>query len=195
MTLKGLLSPAPSPPETVLESSSRKRNRSTSDSSADSPSSPKRAASEVPSVSSDIQITYASSQRANSLVDATDDLGIDQYMATQDRAMDTDPIESDLPPQEKLKIIKTLKDKEMFEGETWFVISHSWYKKWENACSGKVDKTGSQIYESNLGPVDNSDIADQQGKIKVSPQDGLNVDYIPKEAWDHLVTWYASNLI
>jgi len=185
--MNGLLSPAPSPPSTVQES--RKRTRSASDSSADSPSSPKRAASEVPSASSDIEINYAGFQRDNSLVQLTNDLGIDQYMASQEQSSDATPSSLHPSPHEKLSIIQTLKQKEMVEGETWFVISHSWFRNWERACSGTVDKNGSQIDESSVNPVDNSDIANPEGNISVSPIEGLNVDYIPKEAWEHFVQW------
>jgi ubiquitin carboxyl-terminal hydrolase 4/11 len=185
--MKGLLSPAPSPPETVQENMSRKRTRSASDSSADTPSSPKRAASEVPSASSDIEINHAGYQRANSLVQLTNDLGIDQYMASQDEAEDPKSVVQNLSPQEKLTIIRKMKQKEMVEGETWFVVSHSWYKKWERACSGKVEKN--EADESSIPAVDNSDIATVEGNISMTPAEGLNVDYVPEQAWEHLVQW------
>jgi ubiquitin carboxyl-terminal hydrolase 4/11/15 len=145
--------------------------------------------SEVPSASSDIEISYAGSQRANSLVQLTNDLGIDQYMAAQDQGGGQATSSHNLLPHEKLSIINTLKQKEMTEGETWFIISHPWYRKWEQACLGKPDKKGVQLDETSIGPIDNSDIADSDGNIIVSPAEGLNVDYIPEQAWEHFLQW------
>jgi ubiquitin carboxyl-terminal hydrolase 4/11/15 len=112
-------------------------------------------------------------------------------MASQDQTTGAapSPAAKNLLPHEKLAIINTLKQRDMVEGETWFVISHGWFRKWERACSGKADKDDTLIDESSLASIDNSDIADSDGNITVSPAEGINVDYVPTEAWEHFVLW------
>ena len=56
------------------------------------------------------------------------------------------------------------------------------------ACSGDVVKDV-QADEGSLGPVNNEDIADANCNITVSPMEGINVDYVPEQAWDHFEAW------
>ncbi len=79
----------------------------------------------------------------------------------------------------------------MQEGADWCIVSRSWYRRWEKACTGEVDKEG-QVLENQLGPVDNSSLVEDSGvAITTSFVEGVDVEFVPKAAWDRLVEWYV----
>jgi ubiquitin carboxyl-terminal hydrolase 4/11/15 len=94
-----------------------------------------------------------------------------------------------MSPLEKLSIVQTLKKKELNLGDVWYVVSRRWYRRWENACTGRDEKNETHVDESKITPVDNADIADARGNIIVTPSEGVNVEFLPAEAWEHLVAW------
>jgi ubiquitin carboxyl-terminal hydrolase 4/11/15 len=81
-----------------------------------------------------------------------------------------------------------MKKKGMVRGEVWYVVSHSWFRKWEKACTGELDKEGG-VLESQLGAVDNSDIVDDSGKLKGTVREGEDVEYVPLEVWKLFTQW------
>jgi ubiquitin carboxyl-terminal hydrolase 4/11 len=48
------------------------------------------------------------------------------------------------------------------------------------------------IDESDLDPVDNSSLVDSNGELSVSTASGIDVEYLPRDAWDLLVAWYVN---
>ena len=200
--MASLPSPAVSPgnssnnsPTTSL-SAGRKRARS-ADSQA---SSSKRAMSEDPSA--DPPQSAASSPAK---VDDRND-EIDAYMHDQGEQENQHPTFSaqahsagsvkpdhdsliQLSPAEKLQFINTLKSQPMVPGDTWYVISRSWYRRWEKACTGEVDKEGA-VLEDQLGPVDNSSFF-RDGKFDASQSmiEGVDVEFVNAEAWKAFVEW------
>lgn len=73
----------------------------------------------------------------------------------------------------------------MHIGETWYVVSPTWYRRWRKAISGEVDKEGG-LNIKDVGPVDNTDIATQDGVIKQDvPLEELQ--FVPEKVWH----WFA----
>lgn len=129
------------------------------------------------------------------LLDANHDM--DTYMADQGGddigtltlTPSTTPSYASVPPADKLPLIDDLKRKNMVLGETWYLVSSEWWKRWRKACTGEVDKRG-PISEADLGPVNNSSLLDEYSHLRSPIVEGMDVEYVPEEAWNLLVTWY-----
>jgi len=196
------LLPSPSSsPKNLLESPdlssqpSRKRQRSQSmqsDSGASS-SSVKRAVADT---------TGGDNPRTDQLSTLT--LGdpnqdIDAYMNEQGEAdipafmppsSQIAPAIQSLPPGEKCSLVEKGKARKMEIGETWYLVSRDWYKRWIKACTGVIDKEG-PLTEQELGPVNNSSLLDSYNNLLASLAEGIEVEYVPEEVWSHFVLWYV----
>lgn len=96
---------------------------------------------------------------------------------------------SPLTPREKYEKITSLAKRDMVVGETWYVVSRRWYRRWEKACTGTVDKEGG-IEEKDVGPVDNGHLVDLKGNLTTHAlSEGVDVHFLPPEAWDLLAAW------
>ncbi|KAH9933298.1 uncharacterized protein B0H18DRAFT_982923 [Fomitopsis serialis] len=180
-------SPSLSPHDTV---NTRKRQRSQSMQSEPSSSSPKRAVSEDPSQDN---VRASQPQGVSSL--SIRDTDIDAYMAGQGE--DVPAITSapssvmPAPPREmKLSLVESFIQYPMHVGDTWYVVSSSWYRRWRKAVSNELDKEG-PVDEKDVGPIDNTDIV-------VAGSDNINQalgpdDYVlvPQSVWVWLTQWYG----
>ncbi|KAJ5123726.1 hypothetical protein N7448_009823 [Penicillium atrosanguineum] len=92
------------------------------------------------------------------------------------------------------------------DGQKGYLISSSWLKKILARSSTHADKADKESLQSELGPVDNSDIIldlgplkrdfkDEKGDHFVPLRPGLQLseDYevVPQEAWDLIMKWYG----
>lgn len=93
-----------------------------------------------------------------------------------------------LLPPEKLATIKKLRDQSMKVGETWYIVAQRWYKRWEKACTGEVDKEGG-VDEGALGPPDNSALLDKDGNVTPSLVEGVDVEFVPNDVWELFISW------
>lgn len=73
----------------------------------------------------------------------------------------------------------------LIEGSTWVLVSKSWWRRFEKAATGQVDKEGG-VNEDRLGPVDNSSLLDSDGNLKEDLVESVDFDCIPEVAWDWL---------
>ncbi|KAL0065156.1 hypothetical protein AAF712_007826 [Marasmius tenuissimus] len=153
-----------------MEGNSRKRLRS--DSVPSNGSSPKR------------QLSGSPHTRP---LDAYDE--IDAYMA--DQPNDAAPLPaSTSQAQARVGIIEGLMGKSMEVGQTWYLVDRTWFKRWQKACKGEVDKEG-QVLEEDLGPVVVAGLLDQYGNLKAGLAEGIDLEYVPEEAWNYFVNWYG----
>jgi len=139
-----------------------------------------------------------------SLVDPTNQ-DIDAYMAEQDEeeflsAFAQSPPKGGVPmaarsakPELRLKIVERGKARRMEIGETWYLVARDWYRRWQKACTGEVDKEGS-IRHEDVEPVNNSSLLDEFNNLLPSLAEGVEVEYVPQTIWDLFVTWCASFL-
>ena len=196
-------SPSTSPSLTPQDyNNNRKRLRSLSLESESSSSSPKRSMSQDPSLDAhgtprrhDLPTPPAEDQ------DMIDE--IDSYLAEQGEASgapaaehpleatSSAPSTSTLTPKEKHEKIVAMGKRDMVVGETWYVVSRRWWKRWEKACLGTVDKEGA-VDEKDIGPVDNKHLVDLKGNLATQQVvEGVDVEFIPEEAWTLLQEWYV----
>lgn len=114
----------------------------------------------------------------------------DMDILTLTPSTDHPPLFSAVSPDEKLIIIERLMNVPMSAGETWYLVDSQWLKRWKKACTGQIDKEGS-LTEQQLGPVDNSALLDEWGHLKPSLSPDVDMEFLPQEAWTHMVSWYA----
>ncbi|PCH44360.1 cysteine proteinase [Wolfiporia cocos MD-104 SS10] len=187
-------SPPSSPPLIAQDSTnnSRKRQRSQSMSSAPS-SSPKRAASSEPLQDAGRPASGQTQDLSALSVEDSVETDIDAYMAEQAQGQDfpcTAPV-SAASPAERLATVEELCNAPLRVGETWYVVSTPWFRRWRKACTGEVDKEGG-VDEHDLGPVDNSTIVDPADDTIISTA-ATNDDYefVPEQVWNWFVEQYG----
>ncbi|OCH87381.1 UCH-domain-containing protein [Obba rivulosa] len=171
----------------------RKRQRSLSMQSATS--SPKRAASEdLTSDSLRSPQSQSNDMSSLSLTDANIDSEIDSYLAEQpEDTLPSPPDQDELElatPAQKLATVEALCKNPMTAGETWYIVSRRWYRKWQKALSGEVDKEGG-AEEKDIGSVDNSDLVDAAGNLTSQAIEHVDVEFVPSRVWDMFVEWYG----
>ena len=128
---------------------------------------------------------------------------IDAYMAGSG-ALDVPPVvspplyqDTTMPPvscNEKLQIVQKGTQRKMEIGETWYLVSCVWYKRWKKACTGEVDKEGPAT-EEELGPVNNSRLLDAYGNLLRPLAEGVDVEYVPEEVWNLFEQWWVLPLL
>ena len=163
-----------------------------------SSSSVKRSASEGPVAATPVLTSTADEKPHTTSVADSD---IDSYMqihGDDDRGAVTlaapyGPVQqvppANLTPPEKFEYIKQLRDRGMHVGETWFVVSRQWYRRWEFACQGTMDKSGGPVEENDIGPVDNTGLVDRDGNLTSNVTEGVNVEFVPEDTWKAFVAW------
>ncbi|KIJ55336.1 hypothetical protein M422DRAFT_57819 [Sphaerobolus stellatus SS14] len=175
----------------ALENSSRKRPRSISHGSDSGESSPKRGASEGPSLTSEVGLrspgTSVEPQPMSNLRIVEDPSDIDAYMATQEA---TPTAWQDVPPADKLAMYEQFSTTTLELGQSWFIVSTPWLKNFKMACNGEVDKEGPRS-ETTLGPVDNSPLVEEEGYLRPGLQYGVDYEVVPQRMWDSFVEWYG----
>ncbi|KAJ8518564.1 hypothetical protein ONZ45_g4395 [Pleurotus djamor] len=117
---------------------------------------------------------------------------IDAYMESQGSSeMSLDQTQKD--PKERWEWADKLKEKNMVAGQTWYVVSREWWKRWRRACTGEIDKDG-PISESDISAVNNTGLVDSYGVLQTGLVDGIDVEFVPSEVWNALVSWYGPAL-
>ncbi|TFY56209.1 hypothetical protein EVJ58_g7783, partial [Rhodofomes roseus] len=180
-------SPSLSPKDTV---NTRKRQRSQSMQSEPSSSSPKRAVSEDPSQDN---VRASQSQGVSSL--SIQDSDVDAYMAEQGEDPSTNILGpsntmATSSPEERLSSVGSLIQAPMRVGDTWHVVSSSWYRRWRKAMAKEVDKEG-PVDEKDLGPVDNTDIVVAGGEIINQILSADDYVFVPEQVWTWFTEWYG----
>lgn len=116
---------------------------------------------------------------------------VDAYMAEQgDAAGDATPA---VPPnvltaRQKYAQVMDLAKAEMQLGQTWYIVSRTWFRRWEKACTGVEDKEG-VVDEKDVGPVDNTPLVNVAGELIGQTIEHVDVEFVPEEAWKLLAEW------
>uniref|UniRef100_A0A8H8CI78 ubiquitinyl hydrolase 1 n=1 Tax=Psilocybe cubensis TaxID=181762 RepID=A0A8H8CI78_PSICU len=179
---------------------SRKRQRSLSMQSDSGASSSSVKRSVADNSSNDIQIRSPRTDQLSTLSLAdSNNQDIDAYMAEQGEANipihiaplphTSDAVELSLP-EDKVSLVNNGKSRMMEVGQTWYLISRTWYKRWLKACTGEIDKEG-PLTERDLGPVDNTSILDDYNNLLPSLIEGVDVEYVPEDVWNLFLAWYG----
>jgi ubiquitin carboxyl-terminal hydrolase 4/11/15 len=90
----------------------------------------------------------------------------------------------------RFQVVEITRNMPLIEGSTWAVVSKSWWRRFEKAATGEVDKEGG-VNEDRLGPVDNSPLLDTDGDLNENLVEGVDFECIPEVAWDWLTILYV----
>jgi ubiquitin carboxyl-terminal hydrolase 4/11/15 len=99
----------------------------------------------------------------------------------------TPPLEP-LDPAQKLHHVAQHRLKQMQAGDTWYIVSRTWYRRWQAACQGIADKAG-PLDEKDLGPVDNTPLLDRDANLVSNLTEGVDVEFVPWDVWKAFTTW------
>ena len=92
-------------------------------------------------------------------------------------------------PRQKWDQVSSLKFTAMKDGDTWYLISHTWHERWKAACNPASKEQGKEADEQ-LGPVDNSDIVDANGELIPALSDGNRVISVSQRVMELFTEWY-----
>ena len=78
------------------------------------------------------------------------------------------------------------------EGDTWYLISTTWFRKWKKYV-GCLDAKSVGKPSAKLESIDNSSLFkdESQNILKENLTDESDYVLVPKEAWTTLVSWYG----
>ncbi|KAK0389430.1 hypothetical protein NLU13_3005 [Sarocladium strictum] len=108
-----------------------------------------------------------------------------------------------MPPLlEQIKIIETLlkafREAPVKAGDKAFIVSRSWVDR-ALSLRDESGKVASDVGGTTLGPIDNSDIIEEQSKdssdqpfTRLKPGSGLEeFELFPEDAWNMVIEWYG----
>lgn len=100
--------------------------------------------------------------------------------------------------QQQLDRIRPMKNRPLHAGDTWYLVGRKWYRRWDAACSERRDSDPAEKTDVPVGPIDNSDLLDQDSTpsfARLRPGINEHIDYemLPEGGWNLLVSWYGSS--
>jgi ubiquitin carboxyl-terminal hydrolase 4/11/15 len=95
--------------------------------------------------------------------------------------------------------IKELMKQPLQAGDTWYLVSTVWFKKWAELCDSASEAPSSEAQGlHNVGPIDNSGLLavgsdPSVGQPSLAPdcREGVHFELVPAEAWNLLSSWYG----
>ena len=96
-----------------------------------------------------------------------------------------------VPPHQKWDQISSLRFTALMDGDTWYLISYTWYEKWKAACN-PASNTHGRGADEQLEPVDNSDIVDADGELIPALSEGMReVFSVSQWTMNLFAQWYV----
>lgn len=103
------------------------------------------------------------------------------------------------PPARSEQLARTseLLNQPLQVGQSWYIVSRSWYQRWAAACNSQDSTDSGEAERTQVGPIDSSELA-AEGQSSAAPalkprlQDGHDYELLPEEAWTLLVSWYGA---
>lgn len=100
--------------------------------------------------------------------------------------------------QQQLDRIRPMKNLPLHAGDTWYLVSRRWYRRWDAACSERRDSDPAEKVDVPIGPIDNSDLLDQDStpsfdRLRPGINEHIDYEMFPEEGWKLLVAWYGNS--
>ncbi|KAK4705241.1 hypothetical protein P7C70_g972, partial [Phenoliferia sp. Uapishka_3] len=93
----------------------------------------------------------------------------------------------------QVEIIKELNRHDLTAGDSWWLVSRTWYRRWAAAASGEALSKGDELLDLEaVGPIDNSSITTTDGQLKQPVLAGVDVELLPAQAYGLLSSWYGT---
>ncbi|GAA5905996.1 putative ubiquitin-specific protease UBP12 [Sporobolomyces salmoneus] len=98
------------------------------------------------------------------------------------------------PGDTQLDIIRELQAGLLEEGDSWYLVSRIWYRRWITACTGTAEtkEDDTSITVDQVGPIDNSNLVNGDGQLRKPLTDGVDLELLPAGAHSLLKEWYGS---
>ena len=165
------------------------------DSDSDPSSSLKRSVADASPDDSPILLSQSKNTSSLSLSDAITDTAFSEH-PVDDLSDSVSPHENHTSPlqngRERVSFVEQCNKTPMNLGETWYLVSRHWYKRWRKACLGEVDKEG-PLEDKDLGPVDNSSLVDKNGNLISTCIEGVDVEFVHQSIWSLFESWCVQN--
>merc|ERR1712137_1385260 len=105
---------------------------------------------------------------------------------------DTEEEDSMVPNPERQKAVMELYEAQQPEfeaGDLWYLISMDWLRRWRQYV--KWGKEPSSTTVPAPGPIDNSDLVDENGRVVQNVVEHSHFGIISKDEWNNLFQWYG----
>lgn len=104
-----------------------------------------------------------------------------------------EPQETTVEMQKRIirAMIKEDEEKGLEEGETYYLLSSSWWREWKNAVGYEKYSSGPS---GSLPPkIDNTDLLEdvENDLLKKNLSENYNFAILTKRCWDQFVDWYG----
>ncbi|GAC99907.1 ubiquitin carboxyl-terminal hydrolase 2 [Pseudozyma hubeiensis SY62] len=121
---------------------------------------------------------------------------IEPAPASTHQSIDTTPTRP--TGQQQLDRIRPMKNLPLHAGDTWYLISRKWYRRWDAACSERRDSDPAEKVDVPIGTIDNSDLLDPDStpalpRLRPGINEHIDYEMLPEEGWSLLVQWYGSS--
>lgn len=100
-----------------------------------------------------------------------------------------------IAPQNQLMMVEDVKNSPLEAGDSWYLVSRAWYRRWQTACSGVAASkdVDDELTPEMVGPIDNSSLVAEDGVSLRKPLTvGVDVEVLPVPAWRYLCDWCVS---
>lgn len=125
---------------------------------------------------------------------------VDNHKGHDEQGQELKEIEDPIPdtpstPEEEKNLIKEMEAKNpMKPGDTWYVISSQWWRKWKDYVS--YDYSSYSSFRQKPGPIDNADIIEYdpeckpgEEKIKKSLMEHYDFVVVHSKIWKTFLSW------
>lgn len=88
-------------------------------------------------------------------------------------------------------VITEMVDGQLEAGDSWFLVSRAWYRRWLTACSGMPEEKDDVLVSmEDVGPLDTQSLIDSAtGSLRVPVTVGADCILLPAQAWGMLTAW------
>ena len=102
-------------------------------------------------------------------------------------------------PDEQREEITELLKCPLINGHFWYLIDVDWFKLWkrftgfidENEIMSGIKLYGQKSVDSELCPINNSNLLNQEGELKQNLAENFDYKIVPENVWLRLVNWYG----
>ncbi|KAI8582965.1 hypothetical protein K450DRAFT_225674 [Umbelopsis ramanniana AG] len=99
----------------------------------------------------------------------------------------------DLPPSDQATYIQPLKESPLEDGDTWYLVANSWYRRWQQHCTRMASQsqtTRDMGLRSPPGQINNTSLM-KDNTLKPNLMPDTDFQLVPEKAWKALVQWYG----
>jgi len=74
-------------------------------------------------------------------------------------------------------------------GDSWYLVSRAWYRRWQVATSGQATKEETPLSIDEVGPIDTFSLIDSSGNLRMPLLADVDVSVLSSQSWGMLKDW------